>query len=479
MALFDAALHTDEPVLAPVLLDRAALRSADGHVPPLLRGLVRTGRPAATPGTGTSVGVGAGTQVGAEQGAWRERLAGLPDGEREGALAELVRDAVALVLGYPDGDALPVGKPLADLGFDSLMAVQLRNALSTATGLWLPATVVFDHPTADALARHLLDLISGETPEAQAQERGPDSNPGQRSWPGQKPDQGSAQRPGRRPGSEGAARPRTRPRIHAHAHTHPHPTRAPPLPDPRHPLSHALREGRGDRGYAHAGLGVPRTADVRCGREPGARPPTCPPGRGPRPSRARLPRRPPSALRRAGRGVRRLPSLFRRRTGRTGTPAPGPRSGRRRAGRPGGAGPHPRRDGAAARRRPPLRARRRVHGRCRRPRRDPGVRTARDASRGPDPARHVPHRRGEQPQALAARPARRRRTPPVRGHRRRRHGGVHADLHGLGPGTGRDADPAGTAPRSPRRRWRRDRTRTAGGPPGRCRTRAWTSRATI
>lgn len=106
----------------------------------------------------------------------------------------MVRDAVAVVLGYPDGDALPVGKPLTDLGFDSLMAVQLRNALTTATGLWLPATVVFDHPTADALARHLLDLISGETPEAQAQgqtpERGPDPDPGQKPWPDQSPHHG-------------------------------------------------------------------------------------------------------------------------------------------------------------------------------------------------------------------------------------------------------------------------------------------------
>ncbi|WTP61380.1 type I polyketide synthase [Streptomyces phaeochromogenes] len=201
MALFDAALRTDEPVLAPVLLDRAVLRAADGLVPPLLRGLVRTGRPSATSGTGTGagigtgVGAGGGTQVAAEQGAWRERLAGLPDEEREGALAALVRDTVAVVLGYPDGDALPVGKPLADLGFDSLMAVQLRNGLTTATGLWLPATVVFDHPTADALARHLLDLISGETPEApepnqeraQAQERVPDPDPRQTPWPDESP----------------------------------------------------------------------------------------------------------------------------------------------------------------------------------------------------------------------------------------------------------------------------------------------------
>ncbi|MEV0223804.1 type I polyketide synthase [Streptomyces sp. NPDC050704] len=164
MALFDAALRTDEPVLAPVLLDRAALRSVDGPVPPLLRGLVRTGRPAADSASGTRA------QDPAEQGGWRELLAGLPDGEREGALAELVRGTVAAVLGYPDADALPTGRTLAELGFDSLMAVQLRNELSTATGLWLPPTVVFDQPTANALARHLLGLF-GDPLQAPGHER--------------------------------------------------------------------------------------------------------------------------------------------------------------------------------------------------------------------------------------------------------------------------------------------------------------------
>ncbi|MFI1480458.1 type I polyketide synthase [Streptomyces sp. NPDC020747] len=223
MALFDAALRTDEPVLAPVLLDRAALRSADGLVPPLLRGLVRTGRPAAAHGSGT----GAGAQLAAEQEAWRERLAGLPDGEREDALAELVRETVAVVLGYPDGDALPAGKPLADLGFDSLMAVQLRNTLSTATGLWLPATVVFDHPTADALARHLLDLISGETPETQAQTQA------QAQMQAQTPGQASDPDLGQRPSDHVPLH------VPVHGQNHgpdpkrqPDPAPAPALPDP-------------------------------------------------------------------------------------------------------------------------------------------------------------------------------------------------------------------------------------------------------
>ncbi|MER6135010.1 SDR family NAD(P)-dependent oxidoreductase [Streptomyces sp. NPDC001815] len=166
MALFDAALRTGEPLLAPLLLDRAALRSGDGLVPPLLRQLVRGGRPAA--------GVGAGTRArareAAEQGAWRDQMAELPDEERESALAKLVRESVAVALGYSDGDALPAGKPLADLGFDSLMAVQLRNALTTATGLWLPASVVFEHPTTHALARHLLDLLTADVAEGEDQD---------------------------------------------------------------------------------------------------------------------------------------------------------------------------------------------------------------------------------------------------------------------------------------------------------------------
>nr|WP_234048703.1 type I polyketide synthase [Streptomyces liliifuscus] len=248
MALFDAALHTDEPVLAPVLLDRAALRvalrSADALVPPLLRGLVRTGRPAAALAPAPGSATGAGVQIAAEQGAWRERLTGLPDGEREGALAGLVRDAVATVLGYPDGDALPAGKPLADLGFDSLMAVQLRNALSTATGLWLPATVVFDHPTADALARHLLDSISGETPETQAQTQtqphaqaptpiqghGPDPELGQRP---------SDQRPGHGPDPKSRPAPAPVP-ISASTPTST-PTRTEPMPRPPQTLAALYR----------------------------------------------------------------------------------------------------------------------------------------------------------------------------------------------------------------------------------------------
>ncbi|WP_405504594.1 SDR family NAD(P)-dependent oxidoreductase [Streptomyces purpurascens] len=167
LALFNAALRATEPVLAPILLDRAALRSGAGRLPPPLRGLVRQNRPTAA---GTSSGSAGSSGQMLEPGAWRKRLAPVPPGEREAALVELLRADVAAVLGYSHADALPAGKSLADLGFDSLTAVQIRNRLSMALKLRLSAAVVFEHRTAEELARHLLGLLDGEPAAAAAPE---------------------------------------------------------------------------------------------------------------------------------------------------------------------------------------------------------------------------------------------------------------------------------------------------------------------
>ncbi|WP_329335244.1 type I polyketide synthase [Streptomyces sp. NBC_01352] len=189
LALFDAALGAGEPVLAPILLDRDALRSARGPLPPLLHGLLRPRRPAAGTGDAGTGDAGTSSAPGTEQtwepGAWRMVLSALPAAQREERLAELMSADVAAVLGYPSADALPVGKSFAELGFDSLMAVQVRNRLSMALRLRLSAAVVFEHPTAQGLARHVLGLLD-DLPEAAPdhdQDQNPDPDPDQNPDP--------------------------------------------------------------------------------------------------------------------------------------------------------------------------------------------------------------------------------------------------------------------------------------------------------
>ena len=78
------------------------------------------------------------------------------------SMRELVRSHVAAVLGYPSAAAIAPDKVFADLGLDSVTAVQLRKALSTATGRNLPATLAFDYPTPDELADHLAVASAGD-----------------------------------------------------------------------------------------------------------------------------------------------------------------------------------------------------------------------------------------------------------------------------------------------------------------------------
>ncbi|MEU1155726.1 phosphopantetheine-binding protein, partial [Streptomyces sp. NPDC005918] len=132
------------PLLAPVRLDLARMRrQAQSHpAPALLRDLVR--------GTGRSGGSGT-----AGSSAFLKALGRMSDAEREEALLDLVRTHIAAVLGHDAATPVNATQGLRELGFDSLTAVELRNRLSTATGLKLPATFVFDHPNPAELAAHL------------------------------------------------------------------------------------------------------------------------------------------------------------------------------------------------------------------------------------------------------------------------------------------------------------------------------------
>ncbi|MER5888934.1 type I polyketide synthase [Streptomyces sp. NPDC001941] len=106
---------------------------------------------------------GAVRPVGAD-GSFAETLAGLGADERHRAVMDLLRESVAVVLGHraDDGFAFEEGQSFKSLGFDSLGAVKLRNRLHDLTGVDLPVTLVFDHPTPDALARYLRSELLGE-----------------------------------------------------------------------------------------------------------------------------------------------------------------------------------------------------------------------------------------------------------------------------------------------------------------------------
>ncbi|MFI1735809.1 type I polyketide synthase [Streptomyces acidicola] len=166
LAALDRAVGLGLPVVTAADVDWAAFAPAHTASGP------STALFAALPEALDALAPAAGSEPGDDPAArLREELRALPGTERADQLLGLVREKSALVLGHgrdtAAADAIEPDRPFRDLGFDSLAAVDLRDQLARATGLTVPATAVFDHPTPDELARHLLTELLGSTGQSE------------------------------------------------------------------------------------------------------------------------------------------------------------------------------------------------------------------------------------------------------------------------------------------------------------------------
>ncbi|HET6705837.1 SDR family NAD(P)-dependent oxidoreductase [Amycolatopsis sp.] len=148
LAAFDAALGLSGTVVASTW-DTAALRAAD-DIPAVLRSLVPVRRAvtAAPAATGLS-----------------GQLAGLDRETAAATVTGFVRTEVATALGHRSPASVEVAKPFSELGIDSLTSVELRNRIGAGTGLRLPASLLFNHPTVELLAAHLLGELLPPPPD--------------------------------------------------------------------------------------------------------------------------------------------------------------------------------------------------------------------------------------------------------------------------------------------------------------------------
>ncbi|MGR4884221.1 SDR family NAD(P)-dependent oxidoreductase [Streptomyces sp. LARHCF249] len=155
--LLDAALARPAGNFVPLQLD---LRAAQSEVdqgraaPALFRSLVRA-RPRRAEAPAAVSGGPAGL---------RERLLAVPDDQRADLVTELVLREVAAVLGLNSTGSLSPQEVLKGLGLDSLMAVELRRRLATESGVPLPATLAFDHPTPEHISRLILSRLNLPAP---------------------------------------------------------------------------------------------------------------------------------------------------------------------------------------------------------------------------------------------------------------------------------------------------------------------------
>ncbi|GCB53260.1 beta-ketoacyl synthase N-terminal-like domain-containing protein [Streptomyces sp. NL15-2K] len=106
----------------------------------------------------------AGALTGLAPEALPQLLLGMTDAERTTALVDLIRGHTAAVLGMTAGSDVGITDSLFDMGFSSFSAIELGTRLQTATGVAVPPTAVYDHPTITGIADYLAGVLTETSP---------------------------------------------------------------------------------------------------------------------------------------------------------------------------------------------------------------------------------------------------------------------------------------------------------------------------
>jgi acyl carrier protein len=156
--LADLLRHESPQVgVLPVRWSRFAATFGSGREPRIFAELAREDRPR------TAVPPSA-----PQDSEFRRRIERAVPGERLAMVTDLVRERGLRVLGFDASHPLDAQQRFFDVGMDSLTAIELKNQLQASLGRALPSTVVFDHPSVEALSKYLAAGILGLTTPAAA-----------------------------------------------------------------------------------------------------------------------------------------------------------------------------------------------------------------------------------------------------------------------------------------------------------------------
>ncbi|MET8780133.1 SDR family NAD(P)-dependent oxidoreductase, partial [Nocardia sp. NPDC004654] len=152
LTLFDRVIAANRAHVLATRLNSVTLdaRAEEDSLPPLFNRLTRSRRRAYN------------AETREEELEIRRQLSSRSEQEQKRTVLEYLLPHIAGVLGHDTASAIDPASSFKDLGFESLSAVELRNTINKATGLQLPATLLFDYPTPLALADQVWAQIAGD-----------------------------------------------------------------------------------------------------------------------------------------------------------------------------------------------------------------------------------------------------------------------------------------------------------------------------